>query len=310
VQTTRAALAATVIASGCWGLSSTVAQALFAHFAFPVIGLVAVRMLSAGVILLVLIGPRSRPALTPSFVSFSILGVAASQLTYLEAIQLSNAVTATLLQFLFLPMVATYEAITGAVILSPRWTATLGLAGFGTVLLVVHANVGSLGILVTPGGLVFGILSAVAGAYYSLAGRSLVRQHGPWTVTTWGFLVGGLVALPFGAASFGTYSPPTSLSGQLELAGLVGFIVVFGTLLGYGLYLFGLRHLPATEAGIASSFEPISSAVATYAFLGVVLTGLQYVGGAFIVLAVALLGLRRPVPANRDQGPRERTDVR
>jgi drug/metabolite transporter (DMT)-like permease len=294
VQAHRVALAATLLAGGCWGLSSTAAQALFSRFDFPVVGLVTVRMLLAGAILLALVGSRRRPALTPSFVSFAILGVAASQLTYLEAIQLSNAVTATLLQFLFLPMVAAYEAFTGSVIWSARWTATLGLAGGGTVLLVVRASGGSLGILVTPGGLVFGILSAAAGAFYSLAGRNLVRTYGPWPVTTWGFLLGGLVTLPFGVGALANYSAPVGVDGATELTGLVAFIVVFGTLLGYGLYLLGLQHLPATEAGVASSLEPISSAVATYAFLGVVLTGLQYAGGACIVIAVALLGLHRP----------------
>ncbi len=167
------------------------------------------------------------------------------------------------------------------------------LVALGTVLLVVNPARGSFGFLVTPAGLTFGILAAVASAYYSLAGRQLVAQRGPWPVTTWGFAVGGLVTLPFGAVSLASYSLPNSTALWLELLGLVGFIVVFGTLLAYGLYLSGLRYLPATEAGAATSMEPIVAGVASYLLLGVALTPLQYTGAALLLLAVGLLGLRR-----------------
>jgi drug/metabolite transporter (DMT)-like permease len=293
VRQTHLALALTLVGAGLWGLSGTVAQGLFERFSFPVLGLVTVRMLSASALLLLVFGRRGRPAFTPSFLSLSIFGIAASQITYLEAIEFSNAVTATLLQFLFLPMVATYEALRGEIVWSHGWTAILVLAAAGTVLLVANPGSGSFGILVTPAGLLFGILSAVAGTYYSIAGRRLAQQHGSWPITTWGFAVGGLVTLPFGAVSLVSYSFPSSVLPWLELAGLIGFIVVFGTLLGYGLYLVGLRHLPATEVGAAASLEPIVAAVATYFLLGVKLTALQYVGGALIVLAVGILGLRR-----------------
>jgi len=302
VRDTQRALVATLVAAACWGLSGTMAQALFERFEFPILGLGAVRMLGAGAILLLFVGPRGRPPLTLSFVSFAVLGVAATQLTFLEAVQLSNAVTATLLQYLFLPMVAGYEALRGRVAWSARWTATLVVAGAGTVLLVAGVNARSLGVVVTPLGLVFGLGAAVAGAYYSLAGARLVHEHGPWSVSSWGFLVGGVVTLPFGAASFIGYAPPSGVAPWVELVGLLVVIVLIGTVVAYGLYLYGLRYLPATEVGVVSSLEPIASAVATYAFLGVVLTGVQYAGGALIVLAVALLGLHPPAPPAH--GPR------
>ena len=289
----RLALLAAVVAAGFWGLSGTAAQALFARYDFPVLGLVSLRMLSAGAILVLILRGQRRPPFTGSLLGLAVLGIAGSQFTYLEAIAYSNAVTATLLQFLFLPMVAAYEALRGRIVWSVGWSAPLALAGAGTLLLVTHPTGSSLGILVTPLGLLFGILCAVTGAYYSLAGRRLVQRHGSWAITGWGFVLGGLVTAPFGAASFLTYSFPRAVSVALGVFGLVAFIVIFGTLLGYGLYLFALRHLPATEVGVAASVEPISAGVATYVFLGVTLSGLQYAGGALILVAVVLLGFRR-----------------
>ncbi len=309
MRDTRVALLATLVAAGCWGLSGTAAQALFVRFGFPVLGLVSIRMLSAGALLLLLLRPGSRPALTGSFLVLAVLGIGGSQITYLEAIQYSNAVTATLLQFLFLPMVAAYEAGTGRIRWSPAWSATVGLAAVGTLLLVAGPSTTSFGIRVTPGGLLFGLLSAVAGAYYSLAGGPLAQRHGPWPVTAWGFLLGGAVTLPFGAAALAQYRLPAGTGPIAEVSGLVGFVVVFGTLLGYGLYLYGLGHLPATEAGVAASVEPISAGVATYLFLGVTLTVAQYAGGALILVAVALLGARKargggpPAPPEKVRPP-------
>lgn len=293
VRATHLALVLTLLGAGLWGISGTAAQAVFERFAFPVFGLVTVRMLSAGAILLVILGRRDRPPFTPSFLALAFLGIAGSQITYLEAIEYSNAVTATLLQFLFLPMVAAYEALRGEIVWSAGWTATLALAAAGTVLLVADPGAGSLGVLVTPEGLSFGILSAVTGAYYTIAGRRSVQRYGPWPITAWGFALGGIATVPIGALTLASYPFPHLLGPSLELIGLVGFIVVFGTLIGYGLYLSGLRHLPATEVGAAASVEPIAAGAATYLLLGVHLSYLQYLGGALILVAVGLLGLRR-----------------
>lgn len=168
----------------------------------------------------------------------------------------------------------------------------MGLVGLGTLLIILNPDGDSIRSLVTPGGIGFGLLSAVAGAYYSVRGGPLVRQYGPGPVTTWGLVVGGMATFPFGMFALSTYMFPSSFLASLELVGLILVVIVLGTLLGYGLYLFGLRDLPATEAGVVSSYEPISAGVASYVLLGIALTSVQYLGGALILVAVVLLGYR------------------
>jgi drug/metabolite transporter (DMT)-like permease len=219
----------------------------------------------------------------------SIFGYAGSQFFYLAAIQFSNAATATLLQFLFLPMVAGYEAVTKSLSWSRRWTLTLLLAATGTLLLVVGST---FNILVTPIGLATGLAAAVAAAYYTLGSRHYVRTLGSWWITCWGFAIGGLATLPFGLGSLSDYSWPSSVTNLVELSFLVGFVIVFGTILAFGLYVSGLQYLSATETGIASSAEPIMSAIAAYVLLGVVLTPTQYFGGALMISAVMLVATR------------------
>lgn len=290
MRLTHQSLLQSILGASLWGFSGIAAQALFQNHGFPVLGLVTIRMLVAGTLLLVTVRPRIPAGSWPRLILLSIFGYAGSQLTYLEALQYSNAPTATLLQFLFLPMVGAYEALTGSIRWSYRWTATMALAIIGTVLLIAGAT---LRILVTPLGLIFGLFAALSGAYYTLGSRRFVREQGAWWITTWGFLIGGLFTLPFGALSLLNYSLPSTTSEIEAVLFLVGFVIVFGTMLAFGLYLSGMQRLSATEIGIASSAEPIVSTIAAYAFLGVVLTRAQYLGGALILVAVSLVASRR-----------------
>lgn len=283
------ALAAAVSGSALWGLSGTAAQVLVQGYVFPVWGLVTIRMLGAAALLLAVARPKWPRPWTASFAAMAVFGLVGSQATYLEALFYSNVTTATLLQFLFLPMVAGYELATGTIRWSARWGILLTLAAAGTVLLVGSLNASGFSILITPLGLVFGLLSAVAGAYYTIATRHFVQTESAWWVSTWGFLLGGVVTIPLGIWSLAPYRWPTTAASGALLAGLVLFVVVAGTLFAFTLYVYGLRNLKATEAGIADSVEPIVAAAAGYAILGVHLSALQYVGGALIVIAVALL---------------------
>ncbi len=289
MQLSQKSLLAALLGSGLWGFSGTASQALLQSFRFPVLGLVALRMLLSALLLQLIFRPSFPQRPRAKLVLVSVFGLAGSQITYLGAIAFSNVATATLLQFLFLPIVAVYEKVTGELQWSLRWTVALVVAMVGTLLLVVGAE----GLLVTPLGVLSGLAAALAGAYYSLGSKPWVRQYGSRWVLSWGFLFGGLVALPFGIGSLSQYAPPTTLAGIDELVFLVSVVIVVGTILAFGLYLYGLRGLSATEAGVARSAELIVASVAAFAFLGVVLTLEQYLGGALILSAVVILGTRR-----------------
>ena len=302
MRLTHVSLLGTIVGAVFWGLSGTAAQALFQDFHFPVLGLLSIRMMVAGSILLLIVRPKLPESSSKSLrqlAMISIFALLGSQLTYLAAINFSNAATATLLQFLFLPMIACYEAATGSIRWSLRWTVTLVLAALGTVLLIGIFSGSRLALLITPAGLLFGLLSAVAAAYNAIASRPIVRSKGAWWLTSWGFIIGGLVSLPFGAYSLLTYAEPSSFFPlQIEMIGLILFVVVFGTLLAYNLYLSGLKRLSATEVGVATSIEPIASASAAYLFLGVILTTLQYIGAALLLVAVAVIAFQEKQKEN------------
>jgi drug/metabolite transporter (DMT)-like permease len=279
----------TILGASLWGLSGNAAQVLFQEYRFPVNGLVAARMLASGLVLLLIIRPSAPPRPWARLLALAVVGYAGAQFFYLIAIQYSDAPTATLLQFLFLPIVACYEAMTGWFRWSDRWTLTIILALVGTFFLVVGE---SLKVLITPLGFAAGLLAAFSGAYYTLGSKEYVRKYGSWWITSYGFTIGGLIAAPFSVSSLWNYRFPATATDPLQLWFLLLFVILFGTLFAFGLYVSGLKHLTATETGVASSVEPIVSALAAYVFLGVVLTPSQYFGGALIVLAVILVAIR------------------
>jgi drug/metabolite transporter (DMT)-like permease len=250
-------------------------------------------MTISGLLLLVMLRPTvPESKILGKLFAIAIFGFAGTQVSYLAAIQYSNAPTATLLQFLFLPMVAGYEALTGSLRWSRRWSAILACAGVGTLLLIGVFSNDSFEILITPIGLIAGLLAATTAAYYSLASRKIIRERGSWWLVTWGFIIGGIITLPLGIFSFVGYSTPATVNSQFTLLGLVLFVIIFGTILSFGLYLSGLRRLPATEIGVVASLEPIAASLAAYVFLGVRLDPIQYLGGAVILFAVILTAAR------------------
>jgi drug/metabolite transporter (DMT)-like permease len=270
-----------IVATCLWGLSGTAAQILFQKYSFPPEGLVTLRLFIASAFLFLWVRPKWPRAHTGTIIMFGLLGILPSQLFYFLAISYSNVAIATLLQLLFLPMVAIYEIAVHVYKFSFSHLAAITLAMVGTFLLV--ANGSSFSLHVSALGFIFGTLCAVAAAFYTLESKKLTAIYGSWPITAWGFLIAGTASLPIGTFSL------IREKFTLQIFALVLFVAIFGTLFAYGLYVRSLQRLTGTEASIAATGEPIMAAVASYFLLGLLLTPLQYIGGALILVAIIFL---------------------
>jgi drug/metabolite transporter (DMT)-like permease len=289
-----------------WGLSGTAAQALFQHHAVSPGWLVSVRLAAAGLLMLAtLTVQKGSAAFTLAWSSlrrvaalalFGVGGMLVVQYAYLLAIAASNAATATLLQYLAPAMVVLWTSLLSR--RRPPWVhvGAVALTLAGTYLLATAGPGSSLHL--APAALAWGLLSALALAFYSLfPGRLLSALGAPLTVA-WGFLWGALV--------MATMSPPWRLPEHLSPADwlLVAFVVVFGTLVAFTLYLNGLRALSPVLASLLGTAEPLAAAVAGVLWLHVRLDGWQWAGGAAIAAGVLLLARRpRPEPAEATRSP-------
>jgi drug/metabolite transporter (DMT)-like permease len=275
-----------VCGAALWGLSGTAAQALFQTYHVAAQWLVTVRMLGSGILLLCWFRPTFPRQLRGRFVLFAIVGLAGVQFAYFAAIAYSNVATATCMQYPYLPMIALYELVVQRKAVTRGKLAALVTALLGVFLLVLGGQNGHIALQITPLALALGVLSAILAAYYMIASKYFVTVSGVGPVTTWGFLIGG--------AAMAIVAPPwnVQVSGNMLLfVALVVFVVLFGTLLAFGLTFSSLTYVSPMEASIVITVEPITAALALLIFFHVPLLLQQYFGGICILLAVMILSL-------------------
>lgn len=271
-----------------WGFSGIAAQYLFANYNVSPYWLVCLRMLGAGILLLIfglIVSGRQlfdvwrEPRQVIRLIIFSLIGMLPAQLTYFMAIHYSNAATATILQFLSPVVIVIYLALRQRQMPTRVNMMSVVLALVGTSLLVTGGHFNELNI--APAGLVWGLLAAVSTAIYTLYPRPLLRQYGSVSIVGWSMLLGGAATLPLAVQH-----PAT----QMDLRGLliVSFVIVFGTLFAYLFVLQSLRFIAPTMTSLLGAFEPMTSTLLTVLFFNVAF-GLPELAGIILIIATTVI---------------------
>ncbi|PWI57147.1 hypothetical protein BM613_10165 [Sulfoacidibacillus thermotolerans] len=286
-----------LLGAALWGISGTAAQVLFQRDGYHPGWLVTVRMGISGVILLLsmswITGWRNVFAIWNSrsdalrVLVFGVFGLLGVQYSYFRSIQYGNAATATLLQYLGPVLITLYLAWRHRKQPSrSEWTAVL-LALCGTFFLVTDGKWGD--IAISASAVVWGVVSAIALAFYTLYPKPLLQKYGSALITGWAMLIGSFFV--------GLANPPWQVSGILTIGscGLISFVVIFGTLLAFYLYLSSLKYISATETSLLSSAEPLSATLVAVLFLHVHMGFDALLGGVCIVATVFLLARPQPI---------------
>lgn len=279
--------AAAIVASVLFGVGGTCAQFLFTQRGVSVDWLVTMRLLCAGAVLLAMSGLRDwRGTLAVwrdwrSLLPFGIVGMLGVQYTYMAAIAASNTATATVLQYTAPAMIAVWLAGRARAMPSVRDLAAIALALLGVFLLVTHGNPGRLRI--SGLALIWGLASAATAGFNALFPAGLLHRHGTLAITGWGMLVGGL--------ALSLRRPPWTVTGTWDGEALLflAFILSFGTLLAFYLYLKAVRMIGGQICSILTSAEPLSAAVLSVFWLGVGWNLMDWLGMALVLATIGLL---------------------
>lgn len=280
-------VALAVAGSVLWGASGIAGQFLLQDRGVTPEWLSAARMIGAGILLLGLDGLRCGGDIFSIWKSrhealmlllFGVLGMVGVQYTYFAAIALSNAATATILQYTMPILVILWTAFSERTRPSGRVLAALVLAVGGVLLLVTRGEWGMLA--VSPEALFWGLLSAAGAAFYTVQPKGLIRRWRSSLVVGWGMLIGGLFLSPLASLA----APP----GQWDLSayGALAFVVVFGTAAAFSLYISSVAYIEPGEASLLNSMEPLSSILFSVALLGMTFGAAELCGAAAILAAV------------------------
>ena len=207
-----------------------------------------------------------------------------TQLTYLEAIDATNAGTATVFQYLCPIGVLAYSCVKDRVAPTVSEIFSMILAIAGTFLIATHGQLNQLAI--TPKGLAWGLVSAFAYALYIILPIQLIQKWGSMLVIGIGMLIPGLVMIPFtGRRLFhGQYSMD-------NLMGLVGLVVI-GTIFAYTVFLKGTTLIGPVKGSLLAAIEPISAVFFAFAIMNEHFFAIDFIGMAMILFAVLLISLK------------------
>ena len=277
-----------------WGVGGTVSQKLFQQYAIDVNWLVTTRLLIAGVLLLAVQGFRKdysqilgiwkNKNTAVQLIIFGLLGMLGVQYTYMASINHGNAAVATLLQYLAPVMIMIYLLVRKRTVLTRQDLLMVSLALVGSFFLLTNGSISQLSVPIVA--IVWGVLSGVALAFYTLYAVPLLKQYDSLVVVGWAMVIGGL------ALSF--IHPPwridyTSLTTEIYL--YLFFVITFGTMIAFWFYIESLQSLSPKETSLLGSLEPLSAVLTTVIWLNEPFGFFQWVGTACVIGMTLLLAL-------------------
>jgi len=277
-----------IIGAALWGIGGTAADYIFRHTPVTVDWYVTFRLTASGIILLfayALFSRKQQPVrmdrktLGMLFV-YSLLGMTMVQYSFMAAIGHGNAAIATVLQYTGPIYIILWLVIRKY----SKWSRADGLIIIGMIAGVVLLSTGGdlSRMAVSPAALIWGLVSGVALAYYTLHAQKLLYRLHPLQLVGGSMLIGG-IAMNF---IHPLWDFDLDFDWTFSLAVILILSVLLGTTLAFLLYISSLKHLSSREAGILGIIEPVSAVLSSVIWLNVSM-GIYQVIGIVIILGIA-----------------------
>ncbi|RAG42188.1 EamA/RhaT family transporter, partial [Burkholderia multivorans] len=204
----------------------------------------------------------------------AILGIFSVQFFFYLCVEYSNATTATILQFISPVFILFYNRIIYQKKASITAVFYVLIAMLGVFLMATKGDLSQLSM--TPLALVTGLLSAVGVMFNVILPQRFARRYGFVPTVGWGMILAGL---------FSNFLYPIyRISFQVDLVSVLICltIAVFGTAFAFFLSMKAVSLVSPLVVSVVSASEPLSSALLSVLFLGMVMDG-------FLALAMVLI---------------------
>ncbi|TSI05984.1 DMT family transporter [Lysinibacillus sp. BW-2-10] len=274
-----------VMGAMLWGATGPLMEFILENTGMTVSFMLTIRLLVAGLAILLFL-VATKKSIFPiwrsahwrrQLIIFSVLGMLGLQFSFVTAINVSNAVFATLLQFLGPIFIVIFLSI--KLRTWPPKYQLLGIMGtfFGLFLLLTNFSLDSL--LVSTEAIIWGVMLGVTFAIYTLHPVALMNEWGVLVVVGWGMLVGGAI---LGITTFVWNSEEWVLLLNINTSLWMVVLIFFGTI-AFILFLSSMKYISPVLTSILSSIEPLTAMVISIIVFHTTL-GLWQALGVFIML--------------------------
>ncbi|WP_286924090.1 MULTISPECIES: DMT family transporter [Lysinibacillus] len=282
-----------VTGSMLWGATGPLMEWLLSHTPLTVTFMLTIRLTVAGILLLTyllltgkdIFGIWQQKLWSRQLIIFGIAGMLGVQFAFVAAINASNAVLATLLQFLAPIFVVAYVSLS-----LKKWPPkyqVLGIIGtlIGLFLLLTNASFDAL--LVSNKALLWGVAVGLTFAFYTLYPARLMKEWNVLLVVGWGMLIGGGTLGIIGRV---WQSNLWLVFTDIKIVGLMLALIFFGTV-AFVLFLSSMRYITAVETSVLSSIEPLTAMAISVIVFGTTLGFWQLVGVFVMLVCVTWLSV-------------------
>lgn len=276
-----------------WGLGGVLGQKLFANSDITPAFMSSTRMIISGIIILAVCvvreGKQTFKIYTaakdiPLFLFFALFGVMAMQFSYFASVEASNAATATVLQYIYPALILMIETVRERRVPKFYEGVCVISAFMGVFTIATHFHVSNLHL--TPMALVWGMLSAVSYAIYTIVPDRLYTEYGLAKIIGNSLLVGGIVLF------ISTRSYRLDVTLNAFVIGIMIYIILFSSLMPLLLYGKGVRILGSVKASLLVTVEPVFCAVVSIILKMTVFTWVDFLGFLFILAPIEYTALR------------------
>lgn len=285
-----------LLGASFWGIGGTASDYLFENDGINVNWFVSTRLVISGLLLLgiqmLLTGKRTIFTIWKDtnsrlpLIIFSLFGMLLVQYTFMASIEAGNAAIATLLQYLAPVYILIWLIIRGYQKFQLSDLMVILLTVVGTLLLLTN---GSFEAFSVPSiALIWGIISGVSLAFYTLYARKLLDHYSSVTVVGWAMLIAGIsmnMIHPIWKVDVHDWSFLTII--------ILAFTIIFGTTLAFWMFIKSLEYLEAKETTLLGTVEPLTAVVSSIIWLNLPFGSWQVMGMILILFLVIYLALAR-----------------
>ncbi|PIC85921.1 EamA family transporter [Sporosarcina sp. P20a] len=282
-----------IIGSMLWGATGPMMEWILNHSDMSVSMMLILRLTIAGAVVLLLLKAKGIQVGRPmrqklwlrKMVMFGVIGMLGVQFGFVQTIAHSDAVVATLFQF----VAPVYIIILLSILQRsfPPGSQVIGMvvALSGLILLLTNGSFSSMSLDTTA--IVWGVIVGFAFTFYTLYPVVLMAEWGVLLVVGWGMFIGGMtlfiINLPMFFMNLGAL-----LNGPAM--GMLLLVIIMGTL-AFIMFLQSMTYISPVETSVLSSFEPLTAMIVSVLWLGQTMGVWQISGAAIMLVGVVWLSI-------------------